>query len=394
VREITIRPKKGGRSLLRRQEFYEREVSEGLKGCQPGEWVFVSEGPKSEWGLLCLANPTSERSAPLRVLKALKRGEEISPDSYVREAVAKAIYKRRLFQQLEKGCRLVYGEADGLPGVIIDEYVHCVVIQINTAGMDQHRDLIKSLLGEETKKNCYFLDNEEYRKAEGLPIYNKDNIPALEVQENGLKYLIKADVLQKVGYYYDHRQNRKTLSDWLKNYEGEKSSGIDLFSYVGSWGMNMLGAGVEKVTFVDQGDFDQSLKGNLDLNGFTGRGNFERANVFEWLKSCKKTYDVVVSDPPAFSKSLKNKSKALGGYQKLHRSLSKIVHEGSLMAIGSCTHGVTLDELDQTVHQGFQDSEFSCQLLDLGHQGCDHPIEALNSTGHYIKFLLYLIVKS
>lgn len=391
MREITIRPKKGGNSLLRRQEFYEREVTDGLKGCTPGEWVFVSDDPKSPWGLLCLANPMSQRSAPLRVLKKIKRGESIAPQDYLKETMAEAIKRRRLFSHLDSGCRLIYGEADGLPGVIVDEYLHCVVIQINTAGMDQHRDTIRNYLREETKKSCFFLDNVEYREAEGLPLFEKEDIPSLEVQENELKYLISADVLQKVGYYYDHRQNRKALSQWLLNYKGAKKTGLDLFSYVGSWGMNMLAAGVEEVTFVDQGNFKETLRKNLELNNMGERGHFVRENVFDWVKNHKKTYDVVVSDPPAFSKSLKNKSKALGGYQKLHRSLSALVHEGSLMAIGSCTHGVTLEELDLTVYQGFSDSPFKCQLLDIGHQGCDHPIEALNSTGHYIKFLLYLI---
>ncbi len=394
LREVLIKAKKGGRALLRRQEFYEREVSEGLKGCTPGEWVLVSDDPKSDWALLCVANPMSQRSAPLRVLRAIKKKDSIDPKTYIEERLVAAMRWRRNFSHLEKGCRLIYGQADGLPGVIVDGYLNACLIQINTAGMDNYRDHIKDILNRETGLDCFFFDNKEYREAEGLPHHEGDQLPNVEVVENGLKYFISASKMQKIGYYYDHRPNRQKLSDWLARYQGKKESGLDLFCYMGSWGLNALNGGVSQLTFVDQGDFDESVTKNLELNDFSGKGSFVRANVFEWLKNNKETYDVVISDPPAFSKSLKNKSKALGGYQKLHRQLASKVHEGSLLAIGSCTHGVTLDELDQTVHQGFLESNFSCKLLDLGHQGCDHPIEGLNSSDHYIKFLLYHVVRN
>lgn len=391
MREVLIKAKKGGRALYNRQEFYEREVVDGLKGCRPGEWVFVSDDAKSPQGLLCLANPMSQRSAPLRVLCPVKRGSGPSPESYIKESIEKAVAKRALFSELNEGARLVYGQADGLPGVIADSYQNACLIQINTAGMDTYRDLIKTQLEKLSGKKCYFLDNKEYREAEGLPQYEIEVIPDLEVVENGIRYFVSSEKMQKIGYYYDHRTNRKKLVSWLNEFKGNKKSGLDLFSYMGSWGLNALNGGVERMTFVDQGDFSEAIEKNLELNNFKESGHFVRANVFDWIKTEKEKYDVVISDPPAFSKSLKNKSKALGGYQKLHRSLSQIVRPGSILAIGSCTHGVTLEELDLTVHQGFNDSGLTCQLLDLGHQGPDHPIELLNSSDHYIKFLLYLV---
>lgn len=391
LREVIIKAKKGGRALLNRQEFYEREVSDGLKGCRPGEWVYVSDDPKASVGLLCLANPMSQRSAPLRVLCPMKKGESLTPEKYIENAIEKAMKKRALFGELSQGSRLIYGQADGLPGVIADSYQNACLLQINTAGMDAYRELIKSHIEKLSQKKCYFLDNKEYRESEGLPQYDVEEIPDLEVVENGVRYFVSSEKMQKIGYYYDHRTNRKKLISWLEHFKGDKKTGLDLFSYMGSWGLNALKGGVERMTFVDQGDFSTAIEKNLELNNFKEDGHFVRANVFDWIKSQKETYDVVISDPPAFSKSLKNKSKALGGYQKLHRNLSQIVHSGSLLAIGSCTHGVTLEELDLTVHQGFMDSNLSCQLLDLGHQGPDHPIETLNSSDHYIKFLLYLV---
>jgi 23S rRNA (cytosine1962-C5)-methyltransferase len=182
------------------------------------------------------------------------------------------------------------------------------------------------------------------------------------------------------------------LQNWLASIDSDsKKRGVDLFSYCGSWGLNALKAGVQKMSFVDQGNFEECIEKNLKLNELEGKGHFHRADVFKWLKECNQTFDVVISDPPAFSKSLKNKSKALGGYQKLHASLSKIVHKGSWLAIGSCTHGVSLEELDQTVALGFNDSPFELSLVDVGLQGPDHRVSHLSDAGNYIKFLLYRV---
>lgn len=390
MRQVKVKLKKGSKPFHIRSEFYERDVLEGLVGCTPGQWVLITaEGEKDR--LLALANPMSKSSAPLRVL-GLATHQDLKPEDYIKDTLAKAVQKRDDFPDLSKGRRIVYGDSDGLPGVIVDEYLHCALIQINTAGMDQYRDLFKSELHKLTSKTIYFLDNQEYRKQEGLPIFEGEKIPAIEVVENDLRFFISEKVLQKIGYYYDHRMNRKKLKQWIQNIESDFVKGVDLFSYVGSWGLNALSGGVKEMTFVDQGDLKGAIEKNLEVNGMAERGQFIRANVFDWLKTCEETFDVVISDPPAFSKNLKNKSKALGGYQKLHRSLSRIVHKGSLLAIGSCTHGVSLEELDLTVKQGFADSSYTLQLLELGLQGPDHGISHLGDSQNYIKFILYRVL--
>ena len=390
MRQVKVKLKKGGRSFIGRREFYEREVVEGLTGCIPGQWVVVEAEGESQ-RLLGLANPMNSQSAPIRILCPL--GKEIpTPEEYIENCLKGALKKREGFKSLSEGKRLVFGDSDGLPGVIVDEYSNCILIQINTAGLDTYRALIKETLQKQRSKDAYFLDNEEYRKGEGLPLYDREEIPELEVAENGIAYRVPKDILQKIGYYYDHRVNRRKLAQWIEDSTSEYKSGVDLFCYGGSWGLNALKAGVQEMTFIDQGNLTECVEGNLKLNGWQERGRFERANVFDWLKNQDQTYDVVISDPPAFSKSLKNKSKALGGYQKLHRSLSQLVHKGSLLAIGSCTHGVSLEELDQTVKSAFSDTFFELQLLDVGVQGPDHPISHFSDGQNYIKFMLYRVL--
>jgi len=392
LRVITVK-NKSKRSMARRQEFFEREVNDGLNGATPGEWVIIEAESKERF--VGFANPFVSEGSPIKVLMDLKAGEKFEEKDIaplIEKRLAKSIRHRQQFKVLEGGSRLVFGAQDSLPGIIVDEYENSILIQINTAGFDRHRDVVFSALEKLTAKPCYFFDQADYRAKEGLPTHNSMRPELIRVKENELSYEIDSGVMQKLGYYYDHRVNRSKLHQWLSTTEiGSKKKGVDLFSYCGSWGMNALKAGVGEMDFVDQGNFESCIEKNLTLNTFSGRGRFHRADVFKWLKDCQSSYDVVISDPPAFSKSLKNKSKALGGYQKLHASLSKIVHKGSWLAIGSCTQGVSLEELDQSVALGFNESPWQLSLVDVGLQGPDHRVGHLSDAGNYIKFLLYRV---
>lgn len=403
LRTVRIKAKKGGRSFLHRDEFYEREVEDGLQGRTPGEWVKVVEGKEDPKGqtpfLVGVVNPLVQQGPCIRTLQSFpndKAFKSFDPKQYLKYSIERALKKRSYFKYFDKGCRILYGAVDGLPGVIADEYLNCVLLQINTAGMDLYRDYIRENLQELRNKKVIFLDQEDYRKMEGLPLYEREEIPNIEVEESGIQYRISKEVMQKIGHYYDHRINRLKLRNWMENYHGQLKKGVDLFCYSGSWGLNALAASedLEKVHFVDQGNLGDTLSENLKINGFEHRGEFSRRDVFDWLKEKvqeKEKFDLVISDPPAFSKSLKNKTKALGGYLKLHKAIAKICKPGTLLAIGSCTHGVTLEELDQTVNQAFWDTGMEIHLLDLGIQGPDHLMSSLSDRENYIKFLCYLV---
>jgi 23S rRNA (cytosine1962-C5)-methyltransferase len=180
----------------------------------------------------------------------------------------------------------------------------------------------------------------------------------------------------------------------VKELNVSKKTGLDLFSYVGSWGLHLLKAGVEQVDFVDQGDMDQSLKKNLELNSFLNRGNFIRKDVFKFLDEANgtnKSWDIIVSDPPAFTKSEKNKHAAIQGYEKLHQKALKLVNDNGLFVAASCTHYVDINELDKTVQDAAFRNGQKLQLLDVGVQGHDHPMTGFKDKGFYIKYLLYLV---
>ncbi|MDD4975837.1 MAG: RsmD family RNA methyltransferase [Bacteriovorax sp.] len=383
------------------RELSEKDVEEIPKGLIPGEWVCIID-ITAQKKYLSYVNPHAEIFYKIKILRASEwsfnsNGDENRvAEETISELLIKSIKKRSLFVDYNNGSRLVYGTNDSLPGLIVDKYKKYILVQINTAGIDRFRDLIRGILQKSFETHqVVFYDNEEYRKAEILPTFEKVEIDGdLEVVENDLQYKIPKNVLQKIGYYYDHRENRSRLKSLLMRLNIKKDKGLDLFSYVGSWGLHLLSAGVGTVEFVDQGQMQVAVETNLELNKFSGRGQFVRADVFKYLDQAlieNKKFDVIVSDPPAFTKSEKNKVKALQGYEKLHMKSMKLLNDQGIMVVASCTHYASFEELDKTVQDAAFRNGQKIQLLDLGGQGFDHPMTGLKDKSFYIKYLVYYV---
>jgi 23S rRNA (cytosine1962-C5)-methyltransferase len=180
----------------------------------------------------------------------------------------------------------------------------------------------------------------------------------------------------------------------LSRLEHTYKTGIDLFSYVGAWGLSALKAGLQEVTFVDQGDFKFEVDEGLMMNDLEGRGSYHRTDVFNFLDNAisgKNTFDVILSDPPAFAKSLLHKNQALDGYSKLHRKIFKLISPGGLIAFSSCTHYVSHNEFQKNIADAAEKEGRVIQLLYSGMQGWDHPIKSLDDRSNYIKSYFYLV---
>lgn len=400
MKQIYISPKSTQKIQKGTRELSEKDLTELPKGLTPGEWVIFSDEQK-KIDYLGYINLFSENFYKAKIVSILnpedkKSNEEQLIQKTLELKINQAVRKRALFDDYKNGHRLIYGMNDSLPGIIVDKYKKYVLVQINTAGMDKYREYIYQLLTKlNPEQKVILFDNPEYRKAEVLPIHETTGlVEDLEIEENGLKYLIDKSVVQKIGYYYDHRENRRKISELIKRSNIEKESGIDLFSYVGSWGLHLLKAGIKNVDFVDQADMEEVTKRHLKMNGFEGRGVFTRADVFKHLDKLienQKLYNVVISDPPAFTKSEKNKAQGLSGYEKLHGKCLKIVKDEGFFVAASCTHYVNFEELDKTVQDAASKSNVSIQLLDSGVQGFDHPMTGLSDKSFYIKYLVYLV---
>lgn len=381
-----------------RSNLFELKASDfegSIKSIPSGEWCILSWGPQ-DYGIGFL-NPMIEDKYSCASLVGKLSKEALtnfSVENFISDKLKEAFEKRQKIKGYEKNARIFYGVSDGLPGLIIDLFHNAAIIQINTAGVDRFREHIKKTITELTGTHAYFLDNPKYREKEFLPTFDNEALPDLEVEENNLKYKIRSEVLQKVGFYYDHRENRYNLMQLLSRLNQEFSSGLDLFSYAGAWGMSGLKAGVKELHFVDQGDFAVEVTEALKLNGFEGRGNFYRSDVFKYLDEAiqkNKKFDLILCDPPAFAKSALHKNQALEGYSKLHRKVFKVLTEASIVAFSSCTHYVSHEEFQRNIQDAASRENKKIQLLYCGMQGFDHPVKSLEDRSNYIKSYFYSV---
>jgi 23S rRNA (cytosine1962-C5)-methyltransferase len=394
VRTLTL--SKSGLNKLRSHQFELKasDFEESVKSWPPGEWFTVEYQHEIWYGFL---NPLVEDRFPCahlisKITHATKK--TISPEFLIEESINRAWRKRNMFSGYETGARLFYGASDGLPGLIIDTFQNAAIIQINTSGIDRHRELVAKIVSTLTEKPSYLLDNPKYREKESLPTFAMPSLPDLEVLENGLRYKIRAEVLQKVGFYYDHRENRRALIDLVTRATAKPKVCVDLFSYAGAWGMSALKAGVQHATFVDQGDFGDEVISSLALNGFRERGAFVRSDVFKFLDEATSKgtkFDLVLCDPPAFAKSSLQKSQALEGYSKLHRKVFKTLAHNSMVAFSSCTHYISHEEFQKNVLDAAHKESKKIQLIYSGMQGLDHPVTSLEDKANYIKSYFYTV---
>lgn len=400
LKSLILESKNSSALIKGKLEFYPNDFSDFPKSLFPGEWVQVTD-PINNSNYLAYVNPYSVKTPPVRIVEGLqtKLTPEINEEELAKKIILKnlasAKKKRDIFNNYKNGMRLVHGSPDNLPGLTVDIYKECILVQINTAGMDRFRVEIKDfLLKTYPDLKVFFLDMEKVREREGLPKFEEEKPQDLVIEENGICYKIKAEILQKIGFYYDHRENRKKLERKIGELDINLKQGLDLFSYVGSWGLHMLRANVSSVTFVDQGNFEEEIAGNLKLNGFSGRGDFLRKDVFKFLDDSIENgskFDIVVSDPPAFSKETKNIQNALLGYEKLHRKVMKVLSPTSLFVAASCTHGISFEDFAETVNLAAIKENRKIQILDIGIQGSDHPFSSFESREFYLKYILYLV---
>ncbi len=388
--------KSGLNKILSRQlELKSSDFEDSINPIPPGEWCAINIS-EHESGLVFVNSMVGESFTCAHLVERMKKVEILgfNVEEYVLKKISTAILKRKKIRDYENNARLFYGVSDGLPGLLIDVFQNASIIQINTAGIDRYRDQIKKLIEGLTKLPAYHLDNPKYREKESLPYFEIINLPELLISENQLNYKIRPEVLQKVGFYYDHRENRFQLMSLLSRMNTKYKTGVDLFCYVGAWGISALNSGLEHCHFVDQGDFTIEVNESLNLNNMSDRGQFHRMDVFKYLDEEIKRqnkFDLILSDPPAFAKSALQKTQALEGYTKLHRKVMKVASSGALVAFSSCTHYVSHDEFQKNIIDAARKENRSMQLIYAGIQGFDHPISSLSDRSNYIKSYFYIV---
>lgn len=386
--------------------FYSRNLQLKSDWCESkvrpfsGEWTlfFFQQDVYLGFANAILDRPSYyivEKISKELVQEYLSKPEAETAQNIVKLKLQNAIDYRLKVLPYGADARLVFGMADFLPGLIIDGYQNLILVQINTAGIDRFRDSIKQQLLENfPDKEVLFLDNEQQRKKEALPQFKKEELSVnLLIQDGPIKMEIAPAYWQKNGYYYDHRDNRQRFYQKLTDLKLNLNNGLDLFCYLGSWGMMALLAGVKKVDFVDQANLGSQLDVNLQKNHLIGRGVFHHGDVFQFLDlkiQEAANYDVIISDPPSFAKSLDKKPQAIQGYKKLHKKILQVLKPGGIVCFASCTHYVTAQEFESTIMDAIISAKRNLKLVDTGIQALDHPFVNFNDKSYYLKYFVYL----
>jgi 23S rRNA (cytosine1962-C5)-methyltransferase len=288
--------------------------------------------------------------------------------------------------------RLVFGESDGLPGLVADRFGDVLVVQITTAGMEALRDEVIAVLEERLRPAGILLRNDSSaRELEGLPAYVETasgTVPEhVEIEENGVRFAVPLLAGQKTGWFYDHRLNRARLQP----YAGGRRV-LDVFSYVGGWGIQAAAAGASQVLCVDASAAALEEVGrNAALNGVEDRVETMRADAFDALRQLRddgERFDIVVLDPPAFIKRKKDAKAGEQAYRRINHLALEILAPDGILVSASCSYHLSRDALRDALLRAGRAANRDLQLLEQGHQGPDHPVHPAIPETEYLKAFL------
>lgn len=294
--------------------------------------------------------------------------------------------------------RLVFGESDGLPGLVIDRFGDVFVVQISTAGMEAMKAEIVQTLDNLYHPEAVVMRNDTAsRELEGLPLYTEVALGTLPenllIEENGARFAIPAEQGQKTGWFYDHRMGRQQLQTLVQD-----KTVLDVFSYLGGWGIEAAVAGATEVTCVDASEFAlDGVEANAQLNGVLEKVITIEGNAFDVLKALVAEghkYDVVVVDPPAFVKRKKDLKAGADAYRRINELAMRLLNPEGILVSASCSHHMSRDALLSQVQLAARHIDRQVQLIDQAHQAPDHPVHPAISETEYIKTFFFRVCKS
>ncbi|TDG37600.1 class I SAM-dependent rRNA methyltransferase [Pedobacter changchengzhani] len=320
-------------------------------------------------------------------------------EAWYKNRIKQAIASRKaILDKHTTTCRLIFSEADFLPGLIVDQYADFLSVQILSAGIDKVKATIIDVLKDELKpKGIFDKSDAKAREHEGLAIENGllwgENPPEfLKVKENGISYNINIADGQKSGFYCDQRDNRSILAKYAK---GKKV--LDCFSYSGGFTLNALSNGAEIVTCVDSSALAiETLNQNVLLNKFDATKIISiQSDVNKQLRAFKETgelFDVIVLDPPKYAPSRSALDRAARAYKDLNRLAMLLLEKGGLLATFSCSGAVDIDTFKQIIAWAALDAGKEVQIIKQFCQPEDHPIRISFPEGEYLKGLLLRVL--
>lgn len=298
-------------------------------------------------------------------------------------------------------CRVIFGEADFLPGLVVDKFSDVLVVQSLALGIDRLKDQIVELLKEVLAadgikiRGVYERSDAKVRRQEGMELYKGFIGEAfdtnVEIEENGVRYMVDVKDGQKTGFFLDQKYNRKAIQHLCKD-----AKVLDCFTHTGSFALNAGYGGAKEVTGVDASELAvEQATLNSKLNGMEDRVKFICRDVFELLPELEEKgekFDVVILDPPAFTKSRNSVKNAVKGYREINLRAMKLVRDGGFLATCSCSHFMTYELFTQTIHQAARNVHKRLRQVEYRTQAPDHPILWAAEESYYLKFYVFQVV--
>ena len=393
---ITLK-KGGGRQLKGGGLWiYDNEIAQVTGSFENGDIVTVQDfdGYFLGYGYY---NPRSTIS--VRIMS--RRKEHPVNDALIEQRVRDAWNYRKAVTDTSC-CRLIFGEADFLPGIVIDKFSDVLVVESLALGIDRLKGLIleklqKVLLEDGISiRGIYERSDAKVREQEGMQ-RTKGFIGApfdtkVLIQENGVKYYVDVQEGQKTGFFLDQKYNRAAVARLCP---GKKV--LDCFTHTGSFALNAGKAGAASVLGVDASETGiAQARENAALNGLSDTVQFTCADVFDLLPSLEQQgerFDVVILDPPAFTKSRNSIKNAVKGYREINLRGMKLVKNGGFLATCSCSHFMDPDLFAKTIAEAARNAHKRLRQVEFRTQACDHPILWASDSSYYLKFYIFQVVE-
>ncbi len=369
---------------------FRSDIARVTGDCRDGDVVRV-QSDRGVFLAMAVYNPRSQIA-----LRVLSRQEEPVDRAFIFRRVRRAIAYRRRFADL-RSCRLLFAESDGLPAVIADAFGDVIVLQNLSLGMAAfQQDIVDALVAELHPQCVYERNDVPVRGLEGMAqstgtLYG-DAPDRVEMVENGVRFWVDVKQGQKTGYFLDQKENRAAIAPFAKD-----ATVLDCFTHTGSFALHAARFGAKEALGVDisQAACDCATE-NARLNGLEGRVRFECANAFDFLKHAQDShqqYDMVILDPPAFTKTRAAVAGALRGYKEINLRGMKLVKDGGFLVTCSCSHHVLPPMFLNMLLDAQKDARIQLRQVEWRAQGRDHPILPASPETQYLKCGIFQVGK-
>ena len=377
--------------------IYDNEIDTITGAVEDGELVRVND-----FDGYVLGTGFLNRKSKLTVRMLTRdKDAEITEEFFEKRVRAAWEYRKKTVDT--SSCRLIFGEADFLPGLVVDKFSDVCVVQSLALGIDRLKPVILNaltkVLAEDGIKlrGIYERSDAKVREQEGMERFKgfltEPFDTEVEIVENGVKYLVDIADGQKTGFFLDQKYNRLAVQKLCKD-----AKVLDCFTHTGSFALNAGIAGASSVLGVDASELaTEQARKNAELNGLSDTVKFQCADVFELLPELERAgeqFDVVILDPPAFTKSRNSVKNAVRGYREINIRGLKLVKDGGYLCTCSCSHFMTPELFTETIAQAARDAHVRLRQVEYRTQAADHPILWAANESYYLKFYIFQVVKS